>query len=109
MEGEKVGHRSQDSYNRRQKVYKEGEGSESNLKGFFEESKLKILEVQCDEEVELTNEKGKAYTEMQYISEDTLVSKMKEYLIRDGVQFTYSNLKEQEEKIDLNPEKEQLL
>jgi len=46
------------------------------------------LEVQGDEEVELTNEKGKAYTEMHFIESDLLFSKMKEYIARDGVQLS---------------------
>jgi hypothetical protein len=34
-----------------------------NVKSFFESKDKEPIEIQCGEEVELTNEKGKAYTE----------------------------------------------
>ena len=46
---------------------------------------------------------------MQFIDEEILVSKMKEYIVREGKQFTYSNLKEEEVKIEADSEKEKLI
>ena len=65
--------------------------------------------IECDEEVEVEDDKGKKKLERHLVSDEVNIPKMMAYVQRDGKQFTYAIEEEEEVGTNLEDEKEKIL